>query len=677
VDAALVTPITTPPQGEAGGPAHERHRQNYREMHLAGLLYNVTGDERYGRFVRDMLLAYAQFYPQLGPHPLAAHQVPGRIFHQILNENVWLVHASIAYDAVYDWLSPQDRATIEANVFRPMIDWLTRSEHVQEFDRIHNHGTWTVAAAGMIGYVLGDRRLVDMALYGTKKNGEGGFLRQLDLLFSPDGYYMEGPYYIRFALMPFYYFAEAIQRNQPELGIYEYRDRILRKALFATVQTAFPDGTLPPINDASRTMDVRAPEIVLANDLAWHRYGQDTRLLGVATLQDEVVLNGAGLQLARAHAALAAAPAMSWGSVEFRDGADGERGGLGILRTGAGADQSVLLMKYGVHGEGHGHFDKLHFSFFDQGREVIRDYGFGRWINIEPKWGGRYLAENDSYAKQTIAHNTVVVDGTSQNRGERQAADRVAGRRHFFDGSGGPVQVMSARANDHYPGVQQQRTMLLIRDARLEHPVVVDLFRLSADRERQYDYVLHYNGQIITTNVQYEPATARLEALGAGFGYQHIWREARGTIDGPVSFTWLDGMRYYSLIASETPGTEVFFGRTGANDSSFNLRSEPMILVRRRAADHLFASVIEPHGYFDEARELSRAARPSIHRVRVLAHSAAASVVEIEGANNLRWRVLIANDDAQPDAQHRVRFGEQVYEWRGHYHVAGVTPNPR
>ena len=85
-------------------------------------------------------------------------------------------------------------------------------------------------------------------------------------------------------------------------------------------------------------------------------------------------------------------------------------------------------MKYGVHGQGHGHFDKLHFIFFDAGNEVVPDYGFSRWINIEPKYGGRYFPENDSYAKQTIAHNTVVVDEDDPERRELSGR-REEGRR--------------------------------------------------------------------------------------------------------------------------------------------------------------------------------------------------------------------------------------------------------
>src|SRR5207249_9718251 len=128
------------------------------------------------------------------------------------------------------------------------------------------------------------------------------------------------------------------------------------------------NGVFPPINDASRTMAIDAPEVVLATDLAYQRYGASANLLGAAAIQNDVVLNPAGITVARDMAASRVTPAMSWRSVELADGFDGRRGGPGILRAGAGRDATMLLMKYGVHGEGHGHFDELHFVFFDSGR---------------------------------------------------------------------------------------------------------------------------------------------------------------------------------------------------------------------------------------------------------------------------------------------------------------------
>ena len=672
MDVAFSRPIEVPDPGEAGGYEHERHKQNYREMRFAGLLYSITGDDKYAAFVRDMLEEYAVLYPTLGPHPLAHHQKPGKIFHQTLNEEVWLVHTSIAYDCVYEWLSEEERARFEGNIFRPMADWFhIRNE--AEFNRIHNHGTWAVAAVGMIAYVMGDLPLVEKALHGSKLDGNGGFLKQLDLLFSPDGYYMEGPYYIRYALMPFFYFAEAVERMQPEVGIYDYRDQVLRKAYYAAVQTSFPNGVFPPINDASLTMDVGAPEVILSNAITYDRYGANEALLGVARFQGRVALNGAGLKLARDYDNHGQEPDMSWPSVEFRDGHDGMAGGLGILRMGRGMDQSMLLMKYGVHGGGHGHFDKLHFIFFDQGRQVIRDYGFGRWINVEPKFGGRYLPENDTYAMQTIAHNTVVVDGQTQNLWDEDEAENMSGERHFFNANDTHALAMSARADTYYDGVGMQRTMLLIRDEALTYPVVVDLFRLTSDEVHQYDYPLHFSGQNITSNLSFETRTELLRPLGEAYGYQHIWQTARATTDSTVRFTWLDGNRYYSVISAPWAATEVLLGRTGANDPDFNLRSDPVLVIRRHAADHLFASVIEPHGYFNEARERSEQARPWITNVRVVGHSDSASVVEVTGQQGLHWRIMISNSSTHTDSPQTVTFDNQSYQWTGSHHVEFIS----
>lgn len=668
VEGGIRDGIEVPQPGEAGGYEHERHKQNYREMQQAGILFSITGEEKYAQFIREMLFKYAELYPTLGAHPLSHNQAPGKLFHQMLNETVWLLYASQAYDCIYDWLTESDRDHIETNVFKVIIKWFIE-ENAHEFDRIHNHGTWSAASIGMIGYAIGDQNLVEMALYGTKKDGRGGFLKQLDLLFSPDGYYMEGPYYIRYALRPFFFFAEAIERNQPELKIYDYRNQILKKAYYSAVQTAYPNGVLPPINDASRTMDITAPGIVLSNALTYYRYGPDPNLLGISAAQDFVILNGAGLKLAKDFSSVNSPPEFNWKSVEFTDGYDGKQGGLGILRMGKGNYQSMLLMKYGVHGEGHGHFDKLHFTFFNQGREVIIDYGFARWINIEPKFGGRYLPENKSYAMQTIAHNTVVVDETTQNGGDRREADAVWGERHFFDASDANVQVMSAKSNRHFPGVRMQRTMFLIDDKRLDSPVVVDLYRLSSEKKHVYDYPIHFLGQPISTSFECTASTQQLVPMGNSAGYQHIWKEAETDVEGTISCTWLVGNRYYSLISAAGKGSQVFFGRIGANDPNFNLRSEPAIILRSHGQDYLFANVIEPHGYFNEAQEKSENARPNINAVKIMGYDNEGSVIEVLGRNNLKWRIMVSNGDASEAATHSVIFSDHHYEWTGNYLV--------
>jgi len=138
VEQTFSIPMEIPQPGEAGGYEHERHKQNYREMQQAGILFSITGDEKYASFVRDMLLEYAKLYPKLGKHPLAHNQAPGKLFHQMLNETVWLTYTSMAYDCIYDWLDQATRDKIEKNVFRIIIDWFITENH-HEFNRIHNH----------------------------------------------------------------------------------------------------------------------------------------------------------------------------------------------------------------------------------------------------------------------------------------------------------------------------------------------------------------------------------------------------------------------------------------------------------------------------------------------------------------------------------------------------------
>ena len=45
------------PKDPGGGYTHERHKENYKVIHDAGLLYQITGDQRYFDHARAMLLA--------------------------------------------------------------------------------------------------------------------------------------------------------------------------------------------------------------------------------------------------------------------------------------------------------------------------------------------------------------------------------------------------------------------------------------------------------------------------------------------------------------------------------------------------------------------------------------------------------------------------------------------
>lgn len=456
------------PRDKGGGRTHEQHKRNYQALLAAGTLYRLTGDRAYVDYARDMLLQYAQLYPTLGPHPEGRGQIPGRVFWQVLNDSVWLVNAIQGYDAIRDALSAEDRNTIESKVFRPMAEFLVSEP--KNYDQIHNHATWAVAATGMTGYVLRDQELVEKSLRGSQKDDKFGFLRQIDLLFSPDGYYEEGPYYQRYALAPFLLFANAIERNEPQRKIFARRDGVLLKAVDVLVQSSY-GGLFFPINDAILDKGIDTEELVAGIGIAYARTGDD-RLLSVAEQQKRLLLSPEGLQVAQALAANKAKP-FDYRPMLLRDGPDGDRGGLAILRMNGERGQA-LVQKDTMQGMGHGHFDKLNWLFYDNGNPVVTDYGAARFLNVEAKRGGIYLAENRSWAKQTVAHNTLVVDEQSHFMGDWKRGEAHAPQVRFFQADA-DTQIASATMRDAYPGVAFTRTQALLRHPDLGLPVVLDL----------------------------------------------------------------------------------------------------------------------------------------------------------------------------------------------------------
>ncbi|RYD80392.1 MAG: heparinase, partial [Sphingobacteriales bacterium] len=287
------------PKDAAGGYTHDKHKQNYMLIFNSGVLYNLTGDVKYADLVKKVLLKYAGINAALPKHPQATSPFPGKIFWQSLNDANWLVYAGMAYDLTRNAMLPSERKLIEDKAFKPIVDFVTKDLE-SWFNLIYNHAVWACAGVGIVGIATDNKEYVDMALYGSKKDGKAGFIALMDGLFSPDGYYTEGPYYVRYALLPYFVFAAAINNARPELKIFEHRSKILQKAFEAALQQTNTDGTFFALNDALKEKDITANEIVTATNIAAAAYGVNEELKYVAGKQQEVLLNKGGLQLAKA-----------------------------------------------------------------------------------------------------------------------------------------------------------------------------------------------------------------------------------------------------------------------------------------------------------------------------------------------------------------------------------------
>ena len=674
LEAFMRLPLDVPGHGEAGGYEHNRHKQNYTYMNLAGRLFLITQEEKYAQFVKDLLAIYAEKYLTFDFHVQKNTNPTGRLFHQILNEHCWLMFTSLAYSCVASVMTEEERTAVVERIFEPMLDMFT-VKYAHDFDRIHNHGIWAVAAVGICGLAIGKPEYLEMSVYGQDRDDTGGFLAQISQLFAPSGYYMEGPYYHRYAIRPTCVFAEVVHRHMPEVDIYNYKDKVIGNTVQAMLATAYPNGEFPALNDASRTMSITDMGVQVAVSVYSKHYGMDDNILGMAKIQNAVWMHPCGLELSQAYDKAIADREIGmpfWPSVELNEGPTGNNGAQGFIRmqdkTG---DVSQLVMNYGQHGMGHGNFDTLGITFFNRGQEVLREYGFCRWVNVEPKFGGRYLDENKSYARQTIAHNAVTIDEQCQNGFDVDRADSVHGLPHFFKVEGTEINGMSAFANDHYPNTDMQRSVFMLNLDELEAPLLLDLYRIEDEGEHQYDYSHQYDGQIVRTNFDYQ-SFGELNTLGDDFGYQHLWKVASGKVQDTALVSWLQNNTYYTWLgtsssAKQNGDNEVIFTRTGANDPSFNLRSEPAFILRSKGESTLFASVLETHGYFNEEFEQSVNARGQVKDIRVVGYNAVGSIVEITTEKSL-VTVMISNvlgaDDQTP---HQVELNGKTYSWNGFY----------
>ncbi len=685
IDLEIATGIHVPiPKDMAGGYTHDRHKKNWLTLQKAGVLYQLLEEEKYANYVHDVLKAYAEIYPKLPLHPQTRSYARGKIFWQCLNDSNWLVYVSQAYDCIYEYLSKKERDYLEKNLFIPYANFLSE-ESPQFFNRIHNHSTWGNVAVGMIGLVMDNEELINRALYGLKgdkidpnqKDNDGGFIKpegqktgflaNLDEPFSPDGYYTEGPYYQRYAMYPFMIFAEALQNTKPELKIFEYKDGVLIKAVYALLNLADSDGEFFPLNDGQKGMSYYSQELISAVNIAYHFGGNDTSLLSIAKKQNKVQLDDTGLAVALGLMQNKATP-FKKKSVELKDGSDGSKGGVGILRS-KDSDLS-LVMKYTAQGLSHGHYDKLSFSYYNNGDEILQDYGLARFVNIEQKNGGGYLKENKTWAKQSIAHNTIIQDESSHFRGDFKTGSNHHSEKYLFNISNPKLQVVSAKEDNAYTNTKLHRTMIMLEDEDFENPLLIDVMQFSSDTTHQFDLPFYYHGQIMDTNFEYSSPN-NLSVLGNKNGYQHLWLEGKGVSpnDKTVRTTWLSNDTFYTLSSLLDANDEFLFTRIGANDPKFNLRRDPSFILRKlKIKKGAYINVIETHG--------------SYNRVTEIAHNAHSNIKEIQRLptidnNYIAWLIrtkkdkvhtfILCTSNTDSKIEHKINLNKKTYQWSGPY----------
>jgi len=263
--------------------------------------------------------------------------------------------------------------------------------------------------------------------------------------------------------------------------------------------------------------------------------------------------------------------------------------GVAVLRQHgsdftAHPEGTAVALSYGPYGGGHGHPDKLSLAVYALGKQWIPHFGS---MPYETSWKAEWTAH-------TVSHNTVVVDGISQQpTGERNlqwpvdsAAQKVIGHLERFD----PLhRLVAASCDSAYPGLRLQRTVRLLDGWVLDDFQVLPSPAVRSPSAHLFDYVLHLEGAFVESSV---PLAPRSGPFGSRCGYQHVEQRQGTTVDQPTVLTFeSEGKRLRLWVVPAAGPVEVILAEGLTNSPG---AKAPMVIVRCQGQAARFLTLIEP-----------------------------------------------------------------------------------
>ena len=589
IDVAITVPETGGgfyhAQDDAAYAITERHYELADKARDLGLMYQFTGDASYMEKAKEILLAYADIYTSyeiIDKNGRTGDQASagGRATVQGINEARWIIPLAWAYDLIYNEMSEAERTAIADGLLRPAADLIMLNNEGR-----HNHQTWYNAGVGVVGFALGDKEYIWYAL--LKDDSSLGY--QLDKSVTSDGMWYEGSMhyqlYVLRALLPL---MEAT--HHAGFNVYENPQY---KALFDFMVTyAGPSLTMPTINDG-RVVNLTDSDRATYYELAYRRLGDPTYvpILAQSARTDlNALLYGVG--------ELGDSANPAWQTEHYRDS------NLAVLRSGKEDGGIQATFNYMGYQGGHSHADQLALVLYGMGTPLAPDAGSIKYR----------LPEQEGYFKTTLAHNALVVDGSSQERaGAAQLTTFVAAD---------TAQIASAMSSELYPGVTLQRTLLLNDD------YLIDLYAATSDDVHTYDWVYHNKGSLAPPSDAFES----LDKVSGIDGYDYLSNAQSAQLDGDLQAEWQlvedkEGKHVQLWMLGE-PGT-TYFTANGpiAARRGDEIAAEPVpLLISRRegVTETQFVSLIQPYGESADPLQISHVATdsPNVRALQIQRHTA-------------------------------------------------------
>jgi hypothetical protein len=515
----------------------QRNDDNAGAARDLGLAFRLTGNPAYAEKARRIFSAYADLYLRLPIHDNDNRpntKTGARVLSQTLSEAKWLVPLAFGYDLVRDSMPAAERERFETNVLRGAAAVIRRNDAGKS-----NWQSWHNAALLAAGLLTGDKELVTLAI-----DGPGGFRFQLRESITPDGPWYEGAWgYHFFALDPLFLTREMAERAN--LAVPEAP--ALKRMLDAPLECVFPDGSLPAFNDSGGSR--------LAGEARYYEIGyrlfHDPRYLAVLD----------GTTRGR--------EALLWGEASLPAGRPPELSsavlpvaGVATLRV-RGSDHTVGI-KFGPHGGGHGHNDKLTFVSYANGARQAADPGTQAYA----------APSHSTWDKTTVAHNTIVVDEHTQEQSTGRLLD-------WF-----PLPDATAirlSAGPVYPGIEMELTLVHTADYTLD----VAEARATGSSTHRFDWLYHNFGKA-SCSLPLEPSAG----LPHNNGYQHLTGTAAAHTSEAWQATFTQPEASLRLYMLGGPDTTVVLGQGLGPDLRVPV---PFAMARRQGTSARFVALEEPY----------------------------------------------------------------------------------
>ncbi len=416
-----------------------------RNLQCAALAALYTGKPEFVRMAKELALDACKWNPEKGSHMQYGDLQAGALLRGLC----W------CYDVCYESMTPAERKELKDVIVQRASQFAARLIPLSKYEPEGKNHTWNkgfiMAEAGML--LLGENKDAPKWVEGALQLFTYRFIPSLGY----QGESHEGIHYWQYGGEMISGFADLMKLGQIDI----YQHPWLKQAAFFPIYCAPPGGYAVSFSDTAQ------------NGLSSHGIKGPASVELVAKLADKTnnpyAFWYAGI-ISKDSEVEAKPPVDLSQSIHYR------HLGWAIFNTSL-VDARVgvtVALHSGKSYKGHGHADQNSFIVNAYGDKLAIDGGYYDWSGSP---------HHKTYTTQTIAHNTVLVNGKGQQM--KNADGRMA---NFFDSPGYGYAVGDCSDSDLYENQLNRfdRQMLFIKPGFL---VIHDI--LGAKRPSEFTWLLH------------------------------------------------------------------------------------------------------------------------------------------------------------------------------------------